>query len=142
MSFFIELASKPFIELWNRVVQSITNAFFWLRYSVCTAFNSFLASLENFLNRVRPVVPYVFVSVIFYDIIKSKVVRSKGLGGIIRAVIGGIIGGMLLGYFLDYFTPVDVKLPKLCCGEVVTELYEEYQATTSFSEEVELVSYV
>jgi len=141
MSFFIELASKPFIELWNRVVQSITNAFFWLKYNVCTAFNMFLMSLENFLNRVRPVIPYAFASAISYDIIRSKIVRSKGLGGIIRAVIGGIISSMLLGYFLDYFTPVDVKLPKLCCGEVVTELYEEYQATTSFSEEVELVSY-
>lgn len=141
MSFFIELASKPFVELWNRITQSITNALFFLKYSVCTAFNSFLISLENFLNRVRPVIPYAFASTIAYDIVRSRLVKAKGLGGIIKSVIGGIISGMLLGYLLDYFTPVDVKLPRLCCGEVVTELREEYQATTSFTELVELVSY-
>jgi hypothetical protein len=141
LSFFIELASKPFVELWNRVVQSVTNTFFWLKYNVCIAFNSFLISLENFLNRVRPIIPYAFASTLSYDIIKSKIVRSKGLGGIIRSVIGGIIGGMLLGYLLDYFTPVDVRLPRLCCGEVVSELHEEFQATMSFTELVELVSY-
>jgi predicted CDP-diglyceride synthetase/phosphatidate cytidylyltransferase len=93
------------------------------------------------LNKVRPIIPYAFASVISYDIIRSKVVRSKGIKGIIGGIIGGLISGMLIGYLLDYFTPVDVRLPRLCCGEIVSELHEEYQASTSFSEEVELVSY-
>jgi len=141
MSFFIELASKPFVELWNRVVQSITNAFFWLRYNICVAFNSFLTSLENFLNRVRPIIPYAFSTAISYDIIRSRLVKARGITGMIGSVIGGLLTGMVLGYFLDYLTPTDVRLPRLCCGEVITELHEEYQATTSVEELVELVSY-
>jgi hypothetical protein len=112
-----------------------------LKYSVCTAFNSFLISLENFLNRVRPIIPYAFSSAIAYDIIRSRLVKARGITGMIGSVIGGLLTGMVLGYFLDYFTPTDVKLPRLCCGEIVSELHEEYQATTSVEELVELVSY-